>query len=88
MRVLDLKTQKLCDFQALCEHCNLQKRAVIKKTKETGKRYGATNIPSLKPHGIDFIVGDEKFDISDPDAMVGTYWYDPVYFNEQLKCKR
>lgn len=79
-RVLDTKTQVMEDFQPLCTHCNLQKRAVSVKTRETGKRYPATNIPSLAVFGVDFVAGDETFDLSDVDAMVGTYWYDPVEF--------
>jgi hypothetical protein len=79
-RVLDRKTQKKEDFQCLCNHCNLQKRQVSKYTKEQGKRYGATNILSFACYGIDFISGDESFDPNDVNAMVGTYWYDPVEF--------
>ena len=60
-RVLSIKTQTLDDFQCLCNHCNLQKRQVSKKTRETKKRYGATNIPQLKVFGIDFISGDENY---------------------------
>ena len=51
----------------------------------TGKRYGATQIPQIACFGIDFISGDDTFDPDDPDAMVGTYWYDPVEFMKQLK---
>lgn len=83
-RVLSCKTQVEDDFQPLCRHCNLQKREVAKKTRMTGKRYGATNIPQLKNCGIDFIEGDENYDPEDPKAMVGTYWYDPVRFMDQL----
>ena len=79
-RVLSEKTQTFEDFQCLCNHCNLQKREVSKKTRETNKRYGATNIPQLKVFGIDFISGDENYDPEDPNAMVGTYWYDPSAF--------
>lgn len=84
-RVLDTKTQIKEDFQCLCNHCNLQKRQIAKKTMETGKRYGATNIPSLLVFGIDFIEGDETFDKNNVDAMVGTYWYDPVKFMDYIK---
>jgi 5-methylcytosine-specific restriction endonuclease McrA len=83
-RVLDIKTQTINDFQCLCNHCNLQKRQVAKKTLETGKRYGATNIPILSIFGIDFIQGDENFDKSDVNAMVGTFWYDPVEFMKHI----
>ncbi len=84
-RVLDARTQTRDDFQCLCRHCNLLKRQICKKTKETGKRYGATNIIGLKMFGIDFIEGDETFDAKDSNAMVGTYWYDVVAFMEYVK---
>ena len=86
-RVLDAKTQTIDDFQCLCNHCNLQKRQVSKKTKELGKRIGATAIPSYAIFGIDFVEGDETFDEKDINAMVGTYWYDPVEFAKKLKNK-
>jgi 5-methylcytosine-specific restriction endonuclease McrA len=79
-RVLSVKTQTIDDFQCLCNSCNLQKRQVSKETKKNKKRYGATNIPSLELYGIDFIEGDESFDEKNINAMVGTYWYDPVAF--------
>ena len=81
-RVLSSKTQTLEDFQSLCNSCNLKKREVSNKTKSSGKRYKASNIPMLKHLGIDFIEGDELFDMNDPNAMVGTYWYDPIKFIE------
>jgi len=52
---------------------------------KTGKRYGATNIPSLSVFGIDFIEGDETFDKDNINAMVGTFWHDPVKFMEYIK---
>ena len=70
-RVLSPTTQTTEDFQCLCTHCNLQKRQVCKRTKESGLRYKATNIPQLIMFGIDFIEGDETFDSKDPNAMVG-----------------
>ena len=82
--VLIVNRQEISDFQYLCNHCNIVKREVCKKTKETGKRYGATNIKKLKCYNIDFIVGDETFDLTNPNAMVGTYWYDPVAFIEHI----
>ena len=84
-RVLNAATQRFDDFQALCNSCNLKKRQICKKTKETGKRYGATNIPILAVFGIDFIEGYESFDPSDKHSMVGTYWYDPVRFMNHIK---
>ena len=86
-RVLNNETQTKEDFQCLCNHCNTQKARVSKKTKATGKRIGATTIPSLAIFGIDFVEGDEHFDENDVNAMVGTYWYDPVEFNRKIKIK-
>lgn len=85
-RVNNLATQRIDDFQPLCKHCNDQKRQVVKKTKETGRRYGATNIASLKALGVpDFTVGDETFDPQSVTALVGTYWYDPVDFMSKVR---
>jgi hypothetical protein len=86
-RVLNTKTQTKDDFQSVCNSCNLRKRAVCIKTRMTKTRYGATNIPHLKPFGIDFISGDETYDKNDPNALVGTYWYDPVAFMEGVYQK-
>jgi hypothetical protein len=83
-RVLNTKTQTLEDFQSLCNSCNLLKRQVAKDTIRTGKRYPAGNIPAMKVFGIDFTVGDETFDINDINAMVGTYWNDPIDFNKKI----
>lgn len=83
-RVLNTKTQCIEDFQPLCRHCNQQKRQSIIVTKRTGKRYKATNIPQLKVFGIDFTSGNEEFDPNDINAMVGTYWYDPLDFLNKL----
>lgn len=83
-RVLDAKTQTVDDFQSLCNQCNLQKRQVSKKAKETGQRYSAQNIPCLSVYGVDFISGGFEFDISDVNAMVGTYWYDPIAFHKGI----
>ena len=83
-RVLDTKTQLFSDFQSLCNHCNLQKRQIAKITKRTGLRWKATNIPHMKHWGVDFTRGGEQYDPNDPDAMVGTYWYDPIQFHKDV----
>ena len=85
LRVLDKNTQLISDFQCLCNHCNLQKRQISKKTKEKGKRIGATSIHSLAIFKIDFIVGDHNFNKDDINAMKGTYWHDPVAFMKHIK---
>jgi len=86
-RVLSAETQCVDDFQPLCKHCNDQKRQTYNWTKTTGQRYPATMIPMMRPFGIDFVVGDATFDPSDPNATVGSYWHDPVYFMENLVKK-
>mgnify|MGYP001461460011 CR=1 FL=1 len=83
-RVLNVKTQIPDDFQPLCNACNLRKREVCKKSKQLGKRFGATNIAQFAKFGIDFIEGDETLNLDDPNAMRGTYWYDPVEFMEYV----
>lgn len=84
-RVLNTKTQTLDDFQSLCTHCNLLKRQVCKETLIKNKRYPATKIPCLKIWNIEFTKGDETLDITDPNAMIGTYWYDPIDFHKKIK---
>lgn len=88
LRVLNLETQTPEDFQSLCRHCNCQKRQVEKKTRETNKRYGATNIPHLRPFGINYIEGDETLDINNPNTLRGTYWYDPVAFTKYIHTQQ
>ena len=39
-----------------------------------------------KPIKVDFVEGDETFDETNINAMVGTYWYDPIQF--ALDCKQ
>lgn len=87
-RVLTLETQTLEDFQPLCRHCNQQKRTSILEMKKTGIRHKATRIPSLAPLQTDYIQGDESYSPSNPDAMVGTYWYDPVAFHRAFSKNR
>jgi hypothetical protein len=80
----NLHTQTLDQFHVLCKGCCRQKYRATQETIRIGKRYGATNIPMLKVLGIDFISGDEHFNKNDVNALVGTYWYDPVEFINQI----
>ena len=84
-RVLNIKTQRLDDFQSLCNHCNLQKRQVTIIMNKTKKRYSAYNIPSLRHLDIEFTSGNSDYDENDPNWGIGTYWYDPVEFIKQCK---
>jgi hypothetical protein len=56
--------------------------------RKTGKRHKATAIPCLSMFGVDYIKGNETFDLNDPDTMIGTYWYDPVQFMNELSCRK
>jgi len=84
-RVLSEKTQEITDFQSTCNACNIIKRGFESNTQKSGRRFAATRIPSMAPYGIDFLTGDESFDPKDPDALVGSYYYDPVAFSEGVK---
>jgi len=81
-QVLSNKTQVIAHFQSTCNACNIIKRGIEYKTQQSGRRFAATRIPSMAPFGIDFVAGDESFDPTDPDALVGSYYYDPVAFGE------
>lgn len=83
-RVLNTKTQLLSDFQPLCNACNLQKREICKKEKETGKLYSGKNIPALSHYQFDFPWEKKIFDINDINCKKDTYWYDPLEFHN--KC--
>ena len=71
-----MKTQVIDDFQCLCNHCNLQKRQVSRENRDTGIRHKGTQIASVALYGVDYTHGDETFNPTDINAMVGTYWYD------------
>lgn len=84
-RVLNTKTQTIDDFQSLCRHCNLVKRQALKKAVKTGIRPSALDIPKNKAYGVSYTTGDETFNVNDINAMLGTYWYDPIAFGFQLR---
>ena len=86
-RVLCSKSQTVDDFQPLCKHCNDQKRQTCVWQKKHNKRYPASMIPQLAIFGIDFVEGDETYEETNIDALVGTYWYDPVDFMKKMLAK-
>ena len=83
-RVLNIFTQKLEDFQPLCNHCNLQKRQIYKKEQVDEKIYSAKNIAMYKSYPFDFPWEKKTFDKKDIYNKIDTYWYDPVEFNNKI----
>ena len=84
MRVLNLKTQVINDFQPLCNHCNLQKRQICKKEKETEKLFSAKNIQRYKIYPFEFPWEKKVYDKNDINCKNGTYWFDPVEFDKNI----
>lgn len=78
MRVSDLTTQKIDDFQPLCKAANDIKRQICKLCKETDKRWDAKNILG-NPYS--FYEGDEQF--TERLGCKGCYQYDPVEYRIQ-----
>lgn len=84
-RVLNEETQNINDFQALCTHCNLQKRQVCKDEKKNGELFSAKTIPQFARLNIDFQWERKVFDLTDINCKVGTYWYDPLEFMDRVQ---
>ena len=85
-RVLDSKTQILDDFQPLCNHCNLQKRQIVKEERLLGKIYSAKNMQRYKIYPFEFPWEKKHFDEKDPNCKKDTFWYDPVEFENKIYC--
>lgn len=82
--VLNITTQKISDFQPLCNHCNLLKRQINKDEKKNNKLFSAKNLQ--KYNILPFAFPWEKycFDINNKYIKKDTYWYDPVEFNNKI----
>lgn len=78
LRVSDIATQKLEDFQPLCKAANDVKRQICKECKLTDKRWDAKNI---KGNPYSFYKGDENY--TEDLGCVGCYQYDPVEYRKQ-----
>jgi hypothetical protein len=85
-RVLHTTTQKLTDFQPLCNHCNLQKRQICKQENEKQKIYSAKNIERYKKYNFEFPWEKKVFDKNDVSCKNDTYWFDPVEFENKIYC--
>lgn len=82
MRVSDMATQKIEDFQPLCKAANDIKRQICKLCKMTDKRWDAKNI-SGNPYS--FYEGDEQY--TEELGCKGCYQYDPVEYRIQTVRK-
>lgn len=78
MRVSDMATQKLEDFQPLCKAANDVKRHICKNCKATDKRWSAKNILG---NPYPFYKGDENY--TEELGCVGCYQYDPVEYRKE-----
>lgn len=75
MRVSDIKTQRLEDFQPLCKAANDIKREICKKCAKSNERWDARNIEG-NPYS--FYEGDKTY--TEKLGCVGCYQYDPVEY--------
>lgn len=82
LRVSDIKTQKLEDFQPLCKAANDAKRQICLKCEETNKRWNAKNILG-NPYS--YYEGDENY--NENLGCVGCYQYDPVAYRKSCVRK-
>lgn len=78
LRVSNLATQNLNDFQPLCKAANDVKRHICKQCKESNKRWDAKNI-SGNPYS--FYAGDENY--TEELGCKGCYQYDPVAYRKE-----
>ena len=73
MRVSDMSTQRIDDFQPLCKAANDIKRQICKNCAMSDKRWKARNIEG---NPYDFYEGGEAYE----GTCVGCYQYDPVEY--------
>ena len=85
-RVLDTLTQKLDDFQPLCNHCNLQKRQVCKNEESSKKLYSAKSIARYRQYDFEFPWEKKAYDRNLLSCKADTFWYDPVEFDRKIYC--
>jgi hypothetical protein len=78
--VLDVKTQKLEDFQTLCNQANLQKRSDCLNCVNTGCRFDAKTLG----YNISYIEGGEKYE----GTCLGCYWNNCLDFKIKVSNLR
>ena len=77
MRVSDMATQKMEDFQPLCKAANDVKRQICKECELKNIRWNAKNI---KGNPYPFYEGDEHY--TEELGCKGCYQYDPVEYRK------
>lgn len=78
MRVSDMSTQRMDDFQPLCKACNDMKRQACKDCKKDGGiRWDAKNIDG---NPVSYYKGDAKY--TPEFGCVGCFLYDPVEYRK------
>lgn len=82
--VLNTKTQKLIDFQPLCNGCNLRKREINKQEHSTKKIFSVKSLTRYDSYNFIFPWEKKCFDELDINCKKDTYWYDPKEFNEKI----
>jgi|10_taG_2_1085330.scaffolds.fasta_scaffold35304_3 hypothetical protein len=82
LRVMNLKTQKIEDFQPLTKESNDIKRQRCKECKKADKRYDATELGFHVP----VICGTIEYDSE--IKCKGCFWYDPVEFRKALRLRQ
>ena len=77
---MNIKTQKLEDFQPLSKAANDAKRQFCKECRRTKKRFDAKKLG----YPMSFYDGDENH-VGDEKGCIGCFWYDPIEFRKHLK---
>lgn len=79
LRVMNLETQTLYDFQPLSKAANDAKRQFCKEYRNTENRYDARKLG----YPISFTKGGLKYE--NDLGCIGCFWYDPVEFRKNLQ---
>ncbi len=79
---MDIRTQKMEDFQPLSKSANDAKRQFCKECRRSNKRFDA----KLIGYPMSFYKGNENHE-GDAEGCVGCFWYDPIEFRKHLEEK-